>query len=166
MKNILIISTIIIILLFTKGCTSKQDKDNLSINDNSVISDSIFNEEFGKKDKLTLLDLKNLLETSNSIEVKDLENQVIGQIVTGENISKTIEDIFSYNVVDSYEDFSKEDVVATISFHINGDYPVYGLIKEQSIYMEGYYFISNRNSIKGVVKDFEISTKAEPIAID
>lgn len=165
-KKTVIILTIIAILFFANGCTRKQNKDNLSTNDNSKISNYMSDEKLVKKDKLTLLDLENLLETSNIVEVKNLENQVIGQIINGENIRNTVESIFSYDILDKYKDYSKEEVIATISFFPSGSYPVHGLIKEKSIYMEGYYFTSNKTNINEIIKYFETNTEAEPIATD
>src|SRR5690606_11114160 len=120
---IIIISDIIII----GGCTAKQSNDDSLIDYDTDLSDSLANEKFEKSDVLTVVELKTLLETSGAIEVKNIENQIIGQISTGEKINKVIEDIFSYTVIDNYENSSDEDVVATINFFPNGDQPIYGL---------------------------------------
>lgn len=163
MKNILITLILVITLFFIQGCTSRPNGDNPSIDNNSGIADFITNGEYEEKNKFTLAELKDLLETSNMIEIKDLENQIIGQIAEDENIAETIENIFSYKAVNDYKDFSKEKVIATINFFPDGDQPVYGLIKEKFIYIEDYCFIAENSGVNKIINYFKNKTNMVPI---
>lgn len=156
---ILVIITIVLVLM--SGCTSNKDSDYIE-EDNNLIDSSV-NEEAETEEPLTLNELKDLLETSKSIEVKDTDNQVIGTLNTGKNINQVIADIFYHNAVEDYEYSSDENVIAIISFHISSADPIYGLIKENFIYIEGYYFPAQNNSIKNIVNYFINNNEGEPI---
>jgi len=167
LKNTLRIIILIISIIFViGGCARKQDENNSLIEEDIVLTDSITNEEVLTQDALTLVELKNLLETSNSIEIKDTDNQIIGKINTGEKINKAIEDIFKHTAVDDYKFSSDENVIAIINFYPSGSEPIYGLIKEKFIYIEGYYFPSKNNSIQKIVEYFRTNTEEEPIVGD
>lgn len=164
MKNILTVILLTISLFFISGCASRQNNGGPSRDENLGIMDFVANEEFRKENKLTLADLRDLLESSNMVEVKNLENQLVGQLVNDENIMGAVEEIFSLRLEDSYKDFARERVIATINFFSHGDYPIYGLIKEKFIYIEGYYFIGRgNNDIEKIIEYFELRTDAEPI---
>lgn len=161
LQSILIIASVILLLI---GCTTK-DENNMLTEEDVNLTDSITNEGTSSQDGLTLVELRTLLEASNSIEVKNTDNQIIGKINTGEKINKILEDIFNYTAVDDYE-YSSNNVIATISFYPSGKEPIYGLIKERFIYIEGYYFVSKNSEIQKIVDYFRINTEEEPIVGD
>jgi len=148
------------------GCKAREGDNRSQVVDDIVLTDSITNEEMQTQEGLTLVELKDLLETSNSIEVKNTDNQVIGKINTGEKINKVVDDIFKHTAVDDYEYSSGEDVVAIINFYPSGNEPIYGLIKEKFLYIEGYYFTSRNNSISKIIDYFRLNTEEEPIVGD
>lgn len=156
-----ILAIITIALVLMSGCISNKDKVYIEEDNNFI--DSSVNEEAQAEEPLTLNELKDLLETSKSIEVKDIDNQIIGTLNTGKNINEVISDIFYHNVVEDYEYSSDENVIAIISFHIPSADPIYGLIKEKFIYIEGYYFPAQNNSIKNIVNYFINNNEEEPI---
>lgn len=162
-KNTLIILLIISISLnIVVGCSSKENNNSL-VDEDINLTGSIINEESQEEEGLTLVELKNLLETSANIEVKNIDNQTIGKISTGENINKIITDIFTLDALDSYNYSSNEEVIATISFSFSSNEPIYGLIKDDFIYIEGYYFISKNNNIQKIVSYFQINNEEEPV---
>jgi len=167
LKNTLRILILLISIIFViGGCTTKQG-DNIGLKEEDMIlTDSMTNEEVPIQDALTLVELKSLLETSNSIEIKNTDNQTIGRINTGEKINKAVDDIFKHIAVDDYKYSSDENVIAIINFYPSGSEPIYGLIKEKFMYIEGYYFTSKNNSIQKIIDYFEINTEDEPIAGD
>ncbi|QUH20993.1 hypothetical protein [Alkaliphilus sp. B6464] len=162
---VLIIIISVIVIMMT-GCTEKQG-DNNSLEEEDVgLADSIVNGEMQKRDSFTLTQLRDLLDKSTSIEVKNLDNQIIGKISTGEKINKVVEDIFAHSAIDNYEHSSAENLVATVNFYPASSEPIYGLIKDKFIYIEGYYFTSKNNSIQKIVDYFETNTEEEPIVGD
>lgn len=162
LRKILLIILFISTLFFVQGCGDKDNNKNPSQN-NSGIVDFVGDEESEEKTNITLMDLKELLDRSDMVEVKNLENQIIGQIVEDKDIDNVIKSIFSYNAVNKYEDFSKEEVVATINFFPYGERPIYGLIKEKFIYIEGYYFIAKDSGVQDIIHYFETNTDKKPI---
>lgn len=161
-----LIIIISIILTTIVGCSAKQDNNNSLVEEDINLTDSTIDVEVQNQDILTLLELKNLLETSSTIEVKNIDNQIIGKISTGEKINKVITDIFAHNAIDDYQYSSDENVIAIINFYPSGNEPIYGLVKEKFIYIEGYYFTTKNNSIKKIIEYFEANTEEEPIVFD
>lgn len=165
-RNPLFILIISVIVIMVTGCTTKQGDNNLLKEEDISLADSIINEEMQRQDSFTLIELRDLLEKSTSIEVKNLDNQIIGKINTKEKINKVVEDIFSHSTIDNYEHSSDENLVATVSFYPPSSEPIYGLIKDEFIYIEGYYFTSKNKSIQKIVDYFQANTEAEPIVGD
>lgn len=163
-KNTIIISLIISMTLsMSLGCSSEKENNHSLVGEDTSLADSFMNEEMQKEEGLTLVALKNLLETSTSIEVKNIDNQTIGKISTGENINEVVGDIFDYQAMDSYNYSPNEDVIATISFSFASNEPIYGLIKDKFIYIEGYYFVSENNKIQQIINYFKINNEEEPV---
>lgn len=163
-KNTLIILLILSISLnIVVGCSSKENNNHSSIDEDINLTGSIINEEPQEEEGLTLVELKNLLETSSGIEVKNIDNQIIGKISTGENINKIVTDIFALDALDSYNYSPNEEVIATISFLFSSNEPIYGLIKDEFIYIEGFYFVSKNNSVEKIVNYFQINNEEEPV---
>ncbi len=163
-KHFLFILIIVIITtLMVMGCTSKQEDNSSVIEENANSQDSIANIEVEAQDPLTLSELKNLLETSTRIEVKNIDNHIIGIVNTGEKINKAISNIFAYDAVDNYEYSPKEDVIAIISFYPLSNEPIYGLVKDKFIYIDGYYFTTKSSSMQDIIDYFQINNEEEPI---
>ncbi|GEM_PF-3593087 len=162
---VLIIIISVIVIMMT-GCTGKQGDNNSLKEEDIGLADSIINEGMQKRDSFTLIQLRDLLDKSTSIEVKNLDNQIIGKISTREKINKVVEDIFGHNAINNYEHSSEENLIATVSFYPVSSEPIYGLIKDKFIYIEGYYFTSKNNSIQKIVDYFQANTEEEPIVGD
>lgn len=161
-RAIIILMVLITVMLIGSACRSIQDEDSIYSKEGDSINSSV-NEDAELEEILTLNELKNILKTSRSIEAKDINNQTIGILNTGKNINQIITDIFYHNVVEDYEYTSDEELVAIISFYpLSGD-PIYALMKERFLYIEGYYFTSETDSIQSIIEYFRTNNEEEPI---
>ena len=167
MKNTFSVLIIIISSVFIMvACTSVEKNQSSILEEDVNLTDSVINEEVESREILTLEELKALLETSSSIEVKDTNNQTLGKISTGAKLNKVISDIFAHKVVKDYEYSSDENLIGIINFYPSDNDAIYGLIKEKFIYIEGHYFISKNNSIKNLIDYIRTNTEGEPIVGD
>lgn len=147
------------------GCSKKNEASDPGVENDLSVVDTIIDEET-KEEQPSIEDLRELLGKSSIIEVKDIDNQIIGKINSIEKINKAVEDIFLLDITDEYTYTSTGNIVGTINFYIQGSEPIYGLIKDKFVYIEGYYFVSKNNNVEKIVSFFENNTEEEPIVED
>ncbi|WP_198006341.1 hypothetical protein [Alkaliphilus oremlandii] len=148
------------------GCTSGREPENSIMDDNTNLTGSLLNKNEKNRDELTLVELKNILESSNMIEVKDINGQIIGKVMEGKKINQIVENIYEFKADTDHQYSSEENVLATINFYPSNHEAIYGLIKEKFIYIEGYYFTSKNSDIKKIIDYFNINTEGEPVVGD
>lgn len=165
-KTLYILIILLGISFIFVGCTSEREPENSLVDDNTNLTGSLLNETEENKDELTLMDLKTILESSNMIEVKDINGQIVGKIMEGKKINQIVEDIYEFKADTDHQYSSEENVIATINFYPSNYDAIYGLIKEKFIYIEGYYFTSKNSDIKKVIDYFSVNTEREPVVGD
>lgn len=134
------------------GC--QRDSQNDVVEEGDTVEEDEISEDFSY---LTEEDLRLQLSEAIMIELKNTDNDVIGGITEREEITSLVEKIFSYHVEDTIaaEDANKE-IIGPINFYFNDGESYFGLVKENHIFIEGYYFRFDSSQLEDFVEVFSV----------
>ncbi len=161
-KGLPYILILLLILTVFAGCERGQT-GGLEGGENTQ-SNSRNEDDSDKYQKLTLEELKEVLMDSVGIELKDTDNQAVGMLKDRELILQFVEALFSYHHQEQYPDDSNENkVMGPLNFYGSQGNEIYGLIKEDYIYIEGYYFLIEEGTLNNIEKLFRANIIKAPV---
>lgn len=109
--------------------------------------------------------LKERLMGSQAIELKGTEGEPIGALQDRDVILNWVENLFSYPIQDNYpEENTENEVVGPLNFYFSGDEDIYGLVKEDYIHVEGYYFLINKTQLENIKNQFKNNVIQKPVS--
>jgi hypothetical protein len=109
--------------------------------------------------------LKERLMGAQSIELKDAEGVPIGALQSRDAIIAWVEHLFNYPIQENYsEAITENKVVGPLNFYFSGDEDIYGLVKEDYVHVEGYYFLITRQQLESMKKQFEGNIVKNPVS--
>ena len=153
-KKICIALICFVSIFIISGCGNNNNINSLEeTNDeniNEIVLDSIANE----KGSISLEGLLALLLEANAIELKNINNETLGVINDRNKIAQFVNRISEYEIKDDYTERTSQNVIGPINIHFNDGTAIYGLMKENYIYIDGYYFLLNRNERNFIVSYF------------
>lgn len=163
-----IMASMYILVFFTLvGCM--QNKNVNSDNDDVVYeseneSEAIDESPADVEAIMNKEELEDKLLQAYAIELKDIENRTIGMLKEGELITDFVRQLCAYPVKGTYVDYSEGDneVVGPINFYFSGEDSIYGLVKENYIYIEGHYFIIDVTDVKNIQDLFKSNVVEGP----
>lgn len=107
--------------------------------------------------------LREKLLEAVSIELKDTENSTVGMLQESEKIVKLVDNLFKYRIEEEYTNSQQVQVVGPINFYFSNGEDIYGLMYNQYIYIEGYYFLINRRISQELQNLFKSNIASAPI---
>ena len=153
-KKICIVLMCVVSIFIISGCGNNNNINSLEETDddniNEIALDSIANE----KGSTTLEELVTLLLEANAIELKNINNETLGVINDRNKITQFVNRISEYEIKDDYTERTSQNVIGPINIYFNDGTAIYGLMKENYIYIDGYYFLVNRNERNYIVSYF------------
>ncbi len=115
--------------------------------------------------KITLDQLEEKLMESIGIELKSTENNAIGYLEKREEIIRFVEDLFEYPKQEEFpNDSLANEVVGPLNFYFSNDDDIYGLVKNNYIYIEGYYFLITDSQVKTIETLFKNRMLETPVS--
>lgn len=154
-KKIALLAIGLIFIFMIAGCSRNEEMiDQISGNDHQEVLDPKDDDNY--LEQLTPEELKDILLETVGIELRNTENQAIGLLKERDAILEFIEELFTYPKQEKLPGDSSEDsVVGPIHFYFNNNEDLYGLVKDDFIYLEGYYFLLTGNNGERVVNLFK-----------
>lgn len=109
-------------------------------------------------------ELRQKLEETTGIELKDTNNQAVGMLADREAILAFIEELFSYPMQQEYpqDESDQGEIIGPINFYFSNSDDLYGLVKKDFIYVEGYYFLLQRGNLDKIQSLFSGHTIKAP----
>ncbi|SCX90297.1 hypothetical protein [Alkaliphilus peptidifermentans] len=161
----LLLVCFLIMALFITGC-GRGEKFDSSLNDDEAID---LEEAIDVKEDDTRLfsfeELKDKLLEATLIELKDTDNQTIGAISDRDDIIELVETLFGYPWQDKFpEENQAYSVIGPINFYFDDKDNIFGLVKENYIYIEGYYFLPNKTQQEALKKVFQQNILHAPVS--
>lgn len=155
---------LIVVVLSLIGCSAKIDPvpEDSSDNNNSV-EDINYTMIVEKKEFENSEKLKEKLLTAAAIELKNTENQSLGILQEPEKITSFIEGIFTYDIEEEIKVNQQSQVIGPINFYFSDREDIYGLMNNQYIYIEGYYFVINNSIAKELQNVFKGNIVKAPV---
>lgn len=156
LKKISAILMCILFILVIGACGSNNSSDSLVIEEDH---DEISNNIITDFEIQTLEDFIQRLSESTSIELKNVNNEVVGTISNRSDITQFIDRISEYEIKDDYIEENSQDVIGPLNVYFGDGTAIYGLMKEEYIYIDGYYFLLNRSEKNYIVNHFSRKTR-------
>ncbi|AKL95645.1 hypothetical protein CACET_c21990 [Clostridium aceticum] len=155
---------LIMMILSLIGCSTHQPKDpdaygDLIDNDEDIYYRAIEANHFTESQQL-----KERLLESVAIELKDVENHTIGMLREEEKIASFVENLFTYKVEEDYASNKQGQVVGPINFYFGDNEDIFGLMNNEYIYIEGYYFFITNTKSQELQTFFKTNTAPAPVA--
>lgn len=110
--------------------------------------------------------LKERLLTAVAIELKNTENQTMGMLQEAEKIASLIDNIYTYDVHKELPSNLQGQVVGPINFYFSDNEDIYGLMNNNYIYIEGYYFIINTRIAQELQNTFKANIATAPVGTE
>lgn len=151
-KHCFLLVILLIAAISVVGCRT-DDNDNIVDEDQIVIDENpIDNFHY-----LTSEELSNQLAEAVLVEIKNTDNEVIGGITDREKITILIEKIFEFKVQDNLTtSVESNDIIGPINFFFSNGESYFGLVKEDHIFIEGYYFLLEGNQLQEFMNIFTV----------
>ncbi len=109
-------------------------------------------------------ELKSKLLEAQAIELKGIEGEPIGALQNREIIIAWVEALFNYPIQEAYPEVDLEiEVVGPLNFYFSGDEDIYGLVKADYIYIEGYYFLITSQQLASIQNQFKANIMEKPV---
>jgi len=166
-RCILILAFSSLLLLILLGCKDKVivDKDEggqlgnpiMELTETQSAGDVVYDIE----------GLKERLLEAQAIELKGLEGDPIGALQNRELIINWVENLFNYPIQEAYPESNQEiEVVGPLNFYFTGDEDIYGLVKKDYIYIEGYYFLITNQQLASMQNQFKANVVEKSVSGD
>ncbi len=109
-------------------------------------------------------ELKSKLLEAQAIELKGIEGEPIGALQNRETIINWVEALFNYPIQEAYPEANLEiEVIGPLNFYFSGDEDIYGLVKKDYIYIEGYYFLITNQQLASMENQFKANIMEKPV---
>ena len=131
--------------------------DSVNVNMSGALLDSILEDQYQLKEKLLEAEL---------IELKDANNSIIGILQEDEKIVDLIDDLFGYKIEKEYINKQDPEIIGPINFYFSNVEDIYGLMYNEYIYIEGYYFLINSNKAQEIENLFKSNLASAPINVE
>ena len=131
--------------------------DSVNVNISEVPLDAILDDQSQLKEKLLEAEL---------IELKDDNNFIIGILQEDEEIVDLIDDLFGYKIENEYINKQDPKIIGPINFYFSNAEDIYGLMYNEYIYIEGYYFLINNNIAQEIENLFKSNLASAPINVE
>lgn len=161
---------LIIIILSLSGCAN----DDLKEKNNQINSEDLTGIA-GDAD-IDIIEIDTPLESKEqlrekllgaiSVELKDTANSTIGILQENEKIVTLVDNLFKYKIAEDYSNNQKPQIVGPINFYFSDGADIYGLMYNQYIYIEGYYFVINKRISQDLQNLFRANVASAPINIE
>lgn len=163
--KVLLITAIIMLSLI--GCSTERvpdTNDNADTNDTiedinySIIVDT---NQFSDSEQL-----KERLMMAVAIELKNTENQTMGMLQEREKISNLVDSFFTYKIEKELTANQQSQVIGPINFYFSDSEDIYGLMNNNYIYIEGYYFVINTRIAQELQTLFKANIATAPVGAE
>ncbi|AOY77448.1 hypothetical protein [Clostridium formicaceticum] len=156
---ILIAMTLSLMSCSTDKSSEPENYADFINNDEDIHYKGVETNQFIESDEL-----KERLLESAAIELKDVDNHTIGMLREKEKIANFVEGLFTYKVEEDYTTNKQGQVVGPINFYFADNEDIYGLMNNEYIYIEGYYFFINNKKSQELQNFFKTNTAPAPVA--
>ncbi|KAB3538622.1 hypothetical protein F8154_01645 [Alkaliphilus pronyensis] len=164
LKLQLLLACVAILAFSSLGCDSNTEYDS-SLEEGEALDFEEVQENIEEINRgYTYEELKERLYEAVLIELKDTENQTIGAVAEREDVIQLVDTIFSYRWQESYPEENQDYfVIGPLNFYFNDGESIFGLAKENYIFIEGFYFLLDRDQKETLKKTFQEKVLHAPV---
>ena len=166
-RYILILTISSLVLLSLLGCN---DKTIVEKNEGSQLGNPKIELTETQSNSDVGYDIEGLMERlleAQTIELKGIEGDPIGALQNREVILNWVENLFNCPIQEAYPESNQEiEVVGPLNFYFTGDEDIYGLVKKDYIYIEGYYFLITNQQLASMQNQFKANVVEKSVSGD
>lgn len=153
-KKTCIVLICFISIFIISSCGNNNNINSLDETNDENINENVLDSIANEKESISLEGLLALLLEANAIELKNINNETLGVINDRNKITQFVNRIFEYEIKDDYTERTSQNVIGPINIYFNDGTAIYGLMKENYMYIDGYYFLVNRNERNYIISYF------------
>ncbi|ABR49067.1 hypothetical protein Amet_2917 [Alkaliphilus metalliredigens QYMF] len=164
--NLKLLIFLILVPLLIVGCAPEQveQEEFLGVEEDLSIQEGLEDQVVVPYDLSTPEGLQQQLLEARAIEMRTIDNETVGMLQEMEEVTDFIERIFEITIRKEFDvEFDEGSVIGPINFYFDTHEDIFALLKENILYIEGYYFLVTPKEAAQIKQTFKNSGATGPI---